>query len=78
MKSDTHVLSGNKKSSIAIDLNDHKAVDNNGSEKEKIFVEAYVPVDPGPYPQDQPKQNSVKFTSTQVLYWSYYSARYTI
>lgn len=35
--------------------------------KEKLIVEAYTPPDPGPYPQDQPKQNSVKFTPTQVL-----------
>lgn len=37
------------------------------SPKEKLIVEAYTPPDPGPYPQDQPKQNSVKFTPTQVL-----------
>ncbi|KAL4580798.1 hypothetical protein LXL04_017004 [Taraxacum kok-saghyz] len=35
-------------------------------EKEKLIVEAYLPPDPGPYPQDQPKQNSVRFTPTQV------------
>ena len=37
------------------------------SKKEKLIVEAYTPPDPGPYPQDQPKQNSVRFTPTQVL-----------
>lgn len=37
-----------------------------GSEKEELVVEAYVPPDPGPYPQDQPKKNSVRFTQTQV------------
>lgn len=47
-------------------LNNENMVDE-GSEKEKIFVEAYVPADPGPYPQDQPKQNSVRFTPIQVL-----------
>lgn len=41
-------------------------------EKEKLIVEPYVPADPGPYPQDQPKQNSVRFTSTQVLGNSFY------
>ena len=37
-----------------------------GSEQERLIVEAYIPPDPGPYPQDQPKQNSVRFTPTQV------------
>lgn len=37
-----------------------------GSKKEELVVEAYVPPDPGPYPQDQPKKNSVRFTQTQV------------
>ncbi|KAK1421770.1 hypothetical protein QVD17_24385 [Tagetes erecta] len=35
-------------------------------EKEELIVEAYTPPDPGPYPQDQPKQNFVRFTPTQV------------
>lgn len=34
--------------------------------QEKVVVEAYVPPDPGPYPQDQPKKNSVRFTPVQV------------
>ncbi|KAH9288167.1 hypothetical protein KI387_032284 [Taxus chinensis] len=34
--------------------------------KENVVVEAYVPPDPGPYPQDQPKKNSVRFTTVQV------------
>jgi intron-binding protein aquarius len=29
-------------------------------------VKSYVPPDPGPYPQDQPKQNTVRFTPVQV------------
>lgn len=33
---------------------------------EPILAESYVPPDPGPYPQDQPKQNSVQFTPVQV------------
>ena len=32
----------------------------------QVVVRTYVPPDPGPYPQDQPKQNSVKFTTVQV------------
>ncbi|CAM6086285.1 unnamed protein product [Calypogeia fissa] len=35
-------------------------------EKPKILVEAYVPPDPGPYPQDQPKKNTVRFMPVQV------------
>ncbi|KAI4358024.1 hypothetical protein L6164_001935 [Bauhinia variegata] len=35
-------------------------------QKEKLVIETYTPPDPGPYPQDQPKQNSVRFTPTQV------------
>lgn len=34
--------------------------------KDKILVEAYVPPDPGPYPQDKPKQNTVRFTPVQI------------
>lgn len=33
---------------------------------EQIIVETYVPPDPGPYPQDQPKKNNVKFTPVQI------------
>lgn len=36
------------------------------NQKETLIIEAYTPPDPGPYPQDQPKQNSVRFTPTQV------------
>lgn len=35
-------------------------------QKETLVIETYTPPDPGPYPQDQPKQNSVRFTPTQV------------
>lgn len=65
MKGNNHALPGNKKSSNRTSLND-KNMGDQCSEKEKIFVEAYVPADPGPYPQDQPKQNSVRFTPTQI------------
>nr|XP_043623810.1 RNA helicase aquarius [Erigeron canadensis] len=64
LKGISHALSGNEKSTKdSVDL-----TTNNGaeSEKEKLIVEAYMPPDPGPYPQDQPKQNSVRFTPTQV------------
>ena len=35
--------------------------------EDTLIVEAYTPSGPGPYTQDQPKQNSVRFTPTQVL-----------
>lgn len=31
-----------------------------------LVVEAYTPPNPGPYPQDQPPRNAVRFTSVQV------------
>lgn len=64
LKGNVHALPGNEKSALAsVD-----AVGNadNGSEKDTLIVEAYIPPDPGPYPQDQPKQNSVRFTPTQI------------
>ena len=32
----------------------------------KLVVESYTPVDPGPYPQDAPPQNRVRFTPVQT------------
>ncbi|MCL7038418.1 hypothetical protein MKW94_005183, partial [Papaver nudicaule] len=64
LKSSTHALPGNTKAATDAE-NDVNMVDA-GSELEKLIVEAYVPPDPGPYPQDQPRKNSVKFTPTQV------------
>lgn len=38
-----------------------------GTEKRgQVVVKSYVPPDPGPYPQDQPKHNSVRFTPVQI------------
>jgi len=31
-----------------------------------VRVESYKPPDPGPYPQDEPPQNTVRFTPVQV------------
>ncbi|KAM1607720.1 hypothetical protein ACFXTH_028453 [Malus domestica] len=64
IRSSTNALPGNKKSSI-VSMSD-VPMENSDSEKEKIAVEAYTPPDPGPYPQDQPRKNTVKFTPTQV------------
>ncbi|KAF5195306.1 Rna helicase aquarius [Thalictrum thalictroides] len=64
LKGNTHALPGNKKSSAST-VEDVNMVDT-GLDRERLIVEAYVPPDPGPYPQDQPKQNSVRFTPTQI------------
>ncbi|KAI4384634.1 hypothetical protein MLD38_002757 [Melastoma candidum] len=64
LKANAVALPGNKKSHSGPIANANAADPKN--EKEKLIVEAYVPPDPGPYPQDQPKQNSVRFTPTQV------------
>ncbi|CAK9317062.1 unnamed protein product [Citrullus colocynthis] len=64
LKGSNHALPENKKSST-VSKNDVNMMDA-CAEKEKLIVEAYTPPDPGPYPQDQPKQNSVRFTPTQV------------
>ncbi|CAA7395754.1 unnamed protein product [Spirodela intermedia] len=61
LKASSHALSDNMKSGNRVSSNNE-----NNSEQEKIVVETYIPADPGPYPQDQPKQNSVRFTPTQV------------
>lgn len=37
-----------------------------GIERPKLLVEAYDPVNPGPYPQDIPPQNTVRFTPVQT------------
>ncbi|KAI3662642.1 hypothetical protein L6452_47055 [Arctium lappa] len=64
LKGNAHALPGNNKSTTAsVDVATKDIAD---LEKEKLIVEAYMPPDPGPYPQDQPKQNSVRFTPTQV------------
>jgi hypothetical protein len=34
--------------------------------KPTLVVESYTPPDPGPYPQDQPRRNAVRFTPVQV------------
>ncbi|XP_021675199.2 uncharacterized protein LOC110661008 isoform X2 [Hevea brasiliensis] len=64
LKGNTHALPGNKK--LTIDSMNDVDMEDAGGEKEKLIVEAYIPPDPGPYPQDQPKQNSVRFTPTQI------------
>lgn len=65
LKGGIHALPGNKMSAVDSAINANKV--DADFEKEKLTVEAYTPPDPGPYPQDQPKQNSVRFTPTQVL-----------
>lgn len=36
------------------------------AEERKLVVESYTAVDPGPYPQDAPPQNRVRFTPVQT------------
>nr|POF00453.1 intron-binding protein aquarius [Quercus suber] len=57
-KGGSHALTGNKISGV-------DSADGVNME-DTLIVEAYTPPDPGPYPQDQPKQNSVRFTPTQI------------
>ncbi|KAG2540364.1 hypothetical protein PVAP13_9NG550456 [Panicum virgatum] len=64
MRESSHALPGNVNSSLAVKSNNNMA--DGESQKEKLIVETYVPADPGPYPQDKPKQNSVRFTPTQI------------
>uniref|UniRef100_A0A0E0NVY2 Intron-binding protein aquarius N-terminal domain-containing protein n=1 Tax=Oryza rufipogon TaxID=4529 RepID=A0A0E0NVY2_ORYRU len=63
MRESSHALPGNVNSVLSAKNN---MVDDDGPQKEKIMVETYIPADPGPYPQDKPKQNSVRFTPTQI------------
>ena len=60
LKNNTNSTPGKTKSSTD-SMNDVAMEDADG-EKEKLIVEAYMPSDPGPYPQDQPRQNSFRFT----------------
>ncbi|KAL9235786.1 hypothetical protein vseg_010522 [Gypsophila vaccaria] len=60
LKTNPQALPGNK-CNVAV-----SGDDNGSAVQERLVVETYVPPDPGPYPQDKPKQNSVKFTSTQI------------
>ncbi|GMH30504.1 hypothetical protein Nepgr_032347 [Nepenthes gracilis] len=60
LKSSVHALPSNRPNVASRDEGDVGAV------QEKLIVEAYIPPDPGPYPQDKPKQNSVRFTATQI------------
>ncbi|KAJ6796072.1 phosphatidylinositol/phosphatidylcholine transfer protein SFH8-like [Iris pallida] len=57
MKSSTHALSRNKKSSTIITLNNRNMGDHD-YDKDKLFVELYTPADFGPYLQDKLKQKS--------------------
>lgn len=66
MREISHALPGNVNSSLTVKNYDNIA--DGESQREKLIVETYVPADPGPYPQDKPKQNTVRFTPTQVLF----------
>lgn len=36
------------------------------AELQTLVAESYAPADPGPYPQDKPPENQVRFTPVQV------------
>ncbi|KAL1559561.1 RNA helicase aquarius [Salvia divinorum] len=59
-----HFQLGNAASTTSSNNSNHMEDDH--SDKLELVVESYVPPNPGPYPHDQPKQNSVRFTPTQV------------
>ncbi|KAH6781466.1 hypothetical protein C2S51_006759, partial [Perilla frutescens var. frutescens] len=50
-----HFLPGNESSTRS--SNTSSAVEDDRSDKLELLVESYIAPDPGPYPQDQPKQN---------------------
>ncbi|KAG0550887.1 hypothetical protein BDA96_01G376300 [Sorghum bicolor] len=63
MRESSHALPGNVNSNLTVKSNN---IADGEPQKEKLIVESYIPADPGPYPQDKPKQNSVRFTPTQI------------
>lgn len=58
-KPETKVKGGKRKGADAY-------ADGAADQPKQLVVKSYVPPDPGPYPQDQPKQNTVRFTPVQV------------
>jgi hypothetical protein len=36
------------------------------AQPQKLIAESYTPPNPGPYPQDKPPENQVRFTPVQV------------
>ncbi|CAL1411701.1 unnamed protein product [Linum trigynum] len=64
LKTNPNALPAKRKATT--DMMDDVNMVNQAHEKKRLTVETYIPPDPGPYPQDQPKQNAVRFTPTQV------------
>lgn len=64
LKPSNGALTGHAISAAGV-TNGNNTLDDN-YQKDTLIIETYTPPDPGPYPQDQPKQNSVRFTPTQV------------
>ncbi|KAL2898346.1 RNA helicase aquarius [Bienertia sinuspersici] len=62
LKNNAQALPGNKSNITASNDVDVSAT------QERLIVETYIPPDPGPYPQDKPKQNGVRFTPTQLSF----------
>ncbi|ERM94180.1 intron-binding protein aquarius [Amborella trichopoda] len=65
LQGSAQALPGNSKGTSKVDM-DNGDMMSMPLKEEKIVVETYVPPYPGPYPQDQPKMNTVRFTPTQI------------
>ena len=46
-----------------------KDAEQPSSARPRLVAESYAPQDPGPYPQDKPPENPVRFTPVQVRFW---------
>ena len=55
-----------KKSGGADAAEDAEAAAAAAPQSQSLTAESYTPPDPGPYPQDKPPENSVRFTPVQV------------
>ena len=55
-----------KKSGGADTAEDAEAAAAAALQSQSLTAESYTPPDPGPYPQDKPPENSVRFTPVQV------------
>ena len=57
-----------KKSGGADAAEDTEAAAAAAPQSQSLTAESYTPPDPGPYPQDKPPENSVRFTPVQVCH----------
>lgn len=57
-----------KKSGGADAAEDAEAAAASAPQSQALIAQSYTPPDPGPYPQDKPPENSVRFTPVQVRF----------